>query len=316
MSKKNKRKKQKQNVQSDKAGAFEFIQKINFILQKVRESDSGMMETKNVKGITDDPNKLAITKVLFPEEGGVYTYFDGLEHPAKGFCYGETVETVDEVKKTIMALLTGFFDAMSKGKLRTLIFAFLFKKQFVAIGKRLVIQIDYRMRRVRQKPDKYCTCAREIYRVFNLMETWYPEYVKEIKSIKNIICMALEYDDAYRYTLQDTLPELDKDAVKKNTVKEIKRILDLVLERDNRGLCVKLLKIRKLLFLLNYSKGVRTILERFLCELDLDKIKLDEADSFHAHYKESYNWDHVKNYKQKEEEKRKSKEAEEKEIQK
>jgi len=314
MSKKHRRKvfrqKQGQQLEKDKAGAFEFVQKINFILSKVRESDVGMMETTP----SDDPDKQTISRVSFPPEGGIFTHFDNFDHPAKGFCYGETVETVDEVKKTMMAFLSGFFESISKSKLRTLLFALIFRKQFMAIVRRLVVQLDYRMRRVRQKPERYCISGREFYRVFRLMAVWHPKYEKEINSFRNIWCMGWEYDDAYRYTGQDVLPELNKEAIKKDIVKEIKRILDLTLERDNRGLFIKFSQMRKLLFLLKFSKSIRTIVERFLLELDLDKMKMDEDDKFHACFKENYNWDHIPNYKDEQEKKDREKKEDKKEV--
>jgi len=299
MSKKNstenkKIRREERDLKEEKAGAFEFMQKINQILAKIRESDTGMMETTKTP---DDPDKHVITRVLFPPEGGVFTEFENMTHPCKGFCYGETVETVDEVKKTMMAFLTGFFDSFSKSKIRTLLFAILFRKQFEAMAGRLLVQLDYRMRRVRQKPERYCICAREFYRAFSKLATWYPELEKEINSFRNIWCMMLEYDDAYRYTFQDVLVEFDKDAARKDTVKEVKKIIDLIIERDNRGLFIKFSQVRKVLFLLNFDKKTNQMVERFLLELDLSKMKMDEDDKYHAQFKEDYNWNHETNYK-------------------
>ena len=299
-----KQRREQRQLEEQKAGAFEFMQKINGILAKIRVSDSGMMETKE----NTDPNKQVITRVLFPPEGGVITYFDKLEHPCKGFCYGETVETVDEVKKTLMSFLTGFFESMTKNKIKTIIFALLFRKQFEIIAKRLVIQVDYRMRRVLQKPERYCICSREFHRVFNQMINWYPEHKDAIQSLRNIWCMALEYDDAYRYTLQDVLVEFNKDNARKDLVKELKKMIDVILERDDRGLSVKFSKIRKLLFLLNYSKRIKQMVERFFLEINLDIIKMDEDDKFHACFKEDYNWKHESNFKQTQQKKKEEKE--------
>lgn len=284
----------KEERKEEKAGAFEFMQKINSILAKIRVSDTGIMETNPDKVV--NKNKMVITKVLLPPEGGVYTCFDELEHPIKGFCYGETVETVDEVKKTMMSFLTGFFESMTKSTVKTIIFAILFRKQFELMARRFVVQLDYRMRRVLQKPERYCIMAREFYRVFNKMAIWYPEYEKEINSFRNIWCMTMEYDDAYRYTFQDVLVEFDKDAAREDIVKEIKKILDLTLERDDRGLFIKFTQIRKLLFLVNYDKNIKQMLTRFFLELDLNKLQMDEGDLQHAKFKPGYNWTHEENY--------------------
>ena len=315
MGKKHKQFQQKQQLERDKAGAFEFVQKINFILARIREAGVGVMETTP----STDPNKQTISKVIFPNEGGVFTYFDKLDHPAKGFCYGETVETVDEVKKTMMAFLTGLFESLSKNKIKTILFVLFFRKQFETMGRRLVIQLDYRMRRVRQKPERYCICAREFYRVFNLMATWYPKYKTEIESFRNIWCMILEYDDAYRYTLQDVLPEFNKDVAGKDIIQEVKKILDMTLERDDRGLFIKFLQIRKMLFLLKFSKKTRIMMERFFSAIDLDRIKMDEDDKFHSSFKVDYDWGASKlqpnkgvDYKKQYEQKKKEDEGQEK----
>ena len=106
-----------------------------------------------------------------------------------------------------------------------------------------------------------------------------------------------EYDDAYRYTFQDVLAELDKDVARKDIVKEIKKILDLTLERDDRGLFIKFTQIRKLLFLINYDKNIKQMLTRFFVELDLHKIEMDEDDLYHAKFKPGYNWTHEENFK-------------------
>ena len=312
MSKKhrNKQHTQKQQLRDDKAEAFGFIQKINFILAKIREANVGMMETTPSK----DPTKKAISKVLFPEEGGVLTFFEGEEFPAKGFCYGETVQTVDEVKKTGMAFLRGFFGGLKYGKVRMILFALLFRKQFMAMSNEMLATLDYRMVRVRQKPERYCTCAREVYRVFNLMAIWYPDWKSMLGHLRNIICMVLEYDDAYRYPGQDVVLELNKDACRKDIVKEIKRILDFEMKWDHRGMVEKFGRIRKLLFLLRFSKKTRVAIMRFFLELDLDQIKMDEADKHHARFKWGYNWEHIDNYDPNKPEKKEEEKGEKKEI--
>lgn len=283
------------SMEKEKARAFEFMQKINWILAQIRETEVGIMETKP----SEDPNKKAIVRVVFPAEGGVLSYLDGIEHPMKGFCYGETVETVDEVKKTLMAFLNGFFSVLLKNKVRTILFSLLFRKQFEEMMRIMVIKSDYRMRRVRQKPIKYCRCAREVYRVFNLMAIWYPQQKEFIESVRNIICMGLEYDDAYRFPLQDVIVEFNKTAGRKDIIKETRRLLDILIHRDSRGTEDQFGVIRKALILLRFRKSLKEALRRFFLELNLNEMKMDDLDNFHARFKEGYNWDH--NEKEKEE---------------
>ncbi len=251
-----------------------------------------MMQTKP----STDPTKKSITRVIFPDEGGVLTYFDKTDSPAKGFCYGETVETVDEVKKTLVAFLRGFFVGLKHSRVKMILFVLLFRKQFMILFDELLVRLDQRMNRVRQKPERYCTCAREVYRVFNLMMIWYPIWKIVIKHLRNIICMILEYDDAYRYPFQDVMPEFNRDAGKKNIIKELKRVLDFEIKWDGRGVAEKFEWLKKILFLLNFNKNLKEAVGRFFLELDLDRIKMDKDDMFHARFKWGYNWEHRDDY--------------------
>lgn len=289
----------------EQAFAYQFISKINYILQRIRVSEEGMMQTKATEPVSadsekPDDKKVSVEKVLFPDEGGVYVRYTNVEHPSKGFLQAETVEIVDEVKKTMMALMRGVFGGMQKSKLRMLLFMIAFRKQFESILFELLAEMDYRMLRILQRPERYCISGREIYRVFNLLMKWYPSWKDNLEHLRNIVCMIWEYDDAYRYPGQDVIVEINKDAIRKDVVKEVSRIIDIYLERDDRGTAQKFRRIKKLMFLTRFMPKLREIMMRFFLELKVENMGLDDADFFHAKYKEGYNWNHA-NRKQKEE---------------
>lgn len=91
--------------------------------------------------------------------------------------------------------------------------------------------------------------------------------------------MALENDSAYKFRLQDILPEVNVEAFKKNPAKEIKRVLDILLYReDTDDLVPRWETLGKIVIYASKNKKARKLLIRFLSELDMDKIKPDEAD--------------------------------------
>lgn len=284
----------KEDFLNQKAASFEFLQKINYILGQIRENGIGIMEKGTKEDIKTDKKakKFAVDKVLFPPEGGVLCYYEGEEHPAKGFMYGETVETVDEVKKTLMSFLRGFFDGIRKSKIKMMLFFLLFRKQFFTILSGMIISLDRRMRRVRQKPERYCACVREVYRVMDETKKKFPEREELLNSFRNIVCMVLEYDDAYRYPFQDVVAELDKEEVDKNPIKEALRLIDIYVERDSRGTAEKFKRIGKIMSALRFQKEFKRFLKEVLINIDISAVKMDEADAHHARFKAGYNWDH------------------------
>src|SRR3990167_5690221 len=54
----------------------------------------------------------ALTKVEFPESGGVLTYMQGYDHPYRGFPFHEFVDKIDVIKKITRAVLSGLFHGL------------------------------------------------------------------------------------------------------------------------------------------------------------------------------------------------------------
>lgn len=308
-----------EEVQEAKAEMFNFISQVNYILSRIRETKEGFMNTAPE---VPNPQKKSVGRVLFPnpklvdnieirkwlrdswgeiegdkvfnlmveDGGGVHVFFQGVQWPCKGFNYNDTVECVDEVKKTAMAFLRGFVGGFEKSKVKMILFILFFRKQFSEIAENLLQELDYRMHAVKQKPERYCKSGREIYRVFNQMTVWYPDKKKILEELRNIVCMTWEYDDAYRYPGQDIFEEFDREKAKKDIIGELSKLIDIYISRDYRGTAQKFGRIKKLVYLLRFSKKYREMLRRFFLELDINRTKLDEADYYHAQYKWNYDW--------------------------
>lgn len=140
--------------------------------------------------------------------------------------------------------------------------------------------------------DRYSQPIRELYRVFP------QEWAKE----RDIICFILEYDMAYRYRFQDIVSLLDKEAFRKNPLKEINRLFEIMISRevvpgvtkeerdfmlDKKWIFMqKIANIYLKVFGKNLVKKLRAIVE----DINLDEIKSSPEDKYwQAGYKD-YNF--------------------------
>ena len=257
---------------------FESTRKMSMIANEMREENPNLMELEISKEKGDNH---PLEKVEFPFEG-VYTQMGSQKFPYKGFPFFEFVEKVDVVKKIGRSCLSGFWHSFKNTNRFRLIFlipVIFVSKELLYAG---VFTLFRFLERYRLKPDKYCTAVRELYRAFSEVKIkGEDEKMKEFRlMIRLVICMILEFDNAYRYRMQDILPEFDKEKLKKNTIRELHRVLDIIESRENtqtiKDSCFLLKKFVS--FYLRFDRKLLGLLREILLEVNLKQISLDEMD--------------------------------------
>jgi hypothetical protein len=136
-----------------------------------------MNEGKSVK------DNAKVEKVEFPKEGGTFTYLEGHPYPFPGFPEQRFVQKTALIKALIPALCRGAKYLINSDK------------------------ID---------PKRYSRPVREIYRLFNLLIEREKDQGNKDKwtQIRDVVCYILEFDNAYRFRLQDVLKEINLDEIK------------------------------------------------------------------------------------------------------
>lgn len=223
----------------------------------------------SVPGLINDG---VVERIIEPPEGGTFIKFIGCEYLYKGTTKQNVVDVLEFPKRALRNLLILIcrhkilLVILLSRRIRVVIVNWYLKNVYLkAFTKHLLLS-----------EKKYCISVREIWRVITL-------FIGKIKGkeqsiafrLRNIGCMILETDIAYRFMLQDFLPEINKQALKENSFKEIKRVLDIFIKRYNNS---RWKRIKKLVVLLLKIKKIRKLIVRILLDLDLDKIKLDDAD--------------------------------------
>ena len=207
--------------------------------------------------------------VEYPEEGGVLMHFRNHKYPKKGWPYKQAIQAIDSVKRFLICgarFIVGFPKALFTGKMIDLVI-----EQIGDFSYR-----EFQSQGIYWKPNFYCTMVREVYRVsMSLAET-----ENEIFFVKGI-CTILEFDDAYRYFLQDLLGEMNRQAFLINPSKESKRLFDIAIQRGE-GTSEKFAKFGKIIPLLLYFPRVKRIMRKFFSEIDMEKLYLDEGDWYYC----------------------------------
>src|SRR3990167_3680850 len=226
------------------------------------------------------------------------TYMSNFTHPYKGFPYFEFVEKIDVIKKICRQVQSGMYHGL---KDRPKIVLYLLIPLIPLLGHHLFWAFTYGFYRLidrfRIKNDKYCTAVREIYRAWSVEKENESARSKELRfMLRDIQCMIMEFDNAYRYRGQDILPELDKEALKRDSVKEICRLLDIEISRENpinekdqaRQDSWRLLQMFTKYYM-KYDKELLKIYVDLLLEIDLSKVGLDEGDKEFCAKRKDYN---------------------------
>lgn len=118
------------------------------------------------------------------------------------------------------------------------------------------------------------------------------ELAELVANITEFFCLFLELDSAYRFPLQDVLGEFDKSGLEKSVTDSVKSILDKLEDRWNPpSMKDKVRSVSKILIpILRVSPTLRNWVKEFLMQLDLEKVKLDEADWYFSLERIAYDY--------------------------
>ena len=238
----------------------------------------------------------ALLKEHYPDEsegGGILLYYENHAYPHKGYPFPEAVHAINAPKK--------FFKATAGFIQRHKILTALALIAVVLNGKRVLRSFhatyvyEFLHSHLAQwflDPIRYCTSARELRRAGNVLANRRTGWVKEFfEQLTEVITMIFEYDNAWRYRMQDILGELDKEALAKNPGKEVVRLVEMGSGRERSWADTRTRQRvfgRALRFILFVSPSFRRLLREYVEELDLSKIKMDVSDLYYNYVRPDY----------------------------
>lgn len=219
-----------------------------------------------------------VTSIEYPEEGGILVYRQGDKYPSKGWPFFDAVFAVDIVKRVAFNAVRFLISSPVRYfvPLFFLLPGFL-KKKIISKAIYYFSDLTYAVVFSRSgtyiKPQYFCTMVREIYRVG-------VEMASDDEGLYNLvraICMVLEFDDAYRYRLQDMVMLINKDDLLDNPARELNRVFAIAAARGKET-SDRFSAFAKVLPFIFAIKSIREPLVSFFSKVDLEKLYLDEYD--------------------------------------
>ncbi len=241
---------------------------------------------------------LDITKpkpIEYPQTGGILIHITGAKYPKRGFPFPEAIWAINLAKKFFVALLKIL---TIKGMRGWLFVGFLPFKKKVKVLEQTLEQYN-RLAYGAISPfilkERYLTpCAGEVIYLSSVFLTKLGISNEVAAQTADILGTIIEYDNAYRFRLQDIMSETTSQALFNTPRKEINRLIDIWLERElSEDVKVKVKKIQKLLNLAFRSSKVKEAFRQAIMTSILPNLQADAADRYWMDMKADYNYNGI-----------------------
>ena len=221
-----------------------------------------------------------------PKEGGIFVYLWGYKYPYRGNPEGETVKRLATFKKNLRLMA----ESVRSWQTKVLIGLVLLMPKFMAgfLLKDVVGYLHYSfhnsLREQLLKPIRYCRCVRELYRTFDVLIT--KEKNKTIKKLlefaRDLICMSIEMDSAYRFRWQDAISGM-KEKI------DIVKFFDVLIEREVENDMKDRWRHLKKTICPAFKIGlIKSIFNDFNKEVNLAELMPDEIDDYYNSMRQDY----------------------------
>jgi len=204
-------------------------------------------------------------------EGMWRTKYLGVSYWFKGITDNEIIDRVTITKKAFMEIAKLMFP-----------FGILFSKKIISVLPR-IYRAEGGLKSKVLKLENFCPVCQELIR----MGLKLAGENKPIIDLVYCFAMFLQFSSSYRVRVQDILGELDKDNFKKSALIEILRLKRISMGREKSEM-KKMKFLWWLVFLVVFFK--KRLAKRIVAELDIEKMKLDEADFYFCLRRSSYDF--------------------------
>ena len=218
----------------------------------------------------------------YPATGGIFCYFTGMKYPKKCFPFPEALSAVNTVKRITRLILAMGWPA------------FIWRP-----GKVLdnyIRMADWELRPFYLKDQYYCRLVRELRRMIE--NFWRYIFAHEAESVRyarshglaKVIGTMIEYDNGYRYIIEDIFSEAKFTELYNHPRREIKLLLEVLKKRAEPAVYEKIALAVKILLLALWLPKVKRAIQVALWMSHFEWLQMDEADRYHTMMIGGYNY--------------------------
>lgn len=221
-----------------------------------------------------------------PESGGIFVHCVGYLYPVKGFANPDAVSANNLVKRMFVGY-AGAFATKEVMMCLSLLTFFPWKRKLKVMEKMLhgfcALGALILGPHMWQDPKRYIFFCQELrtllfqfFRNLGISEGVAGESA-------DVFATMIEWDDAYRYRLEDLFSETTSEALQENPRKEIEKLMLIARQRDPNPLTsTKFVNIGRLLSALLLHPKIKKAFKEALKTIDFTKLQYDDADRYHV----------------------------------
>ena len=274
---------------------------IQELKEKINKDFKERKQIKITNGAFGDMENCAglVEEIIKPETGGTFTKFYGCSKLLKGNIDVNLVKELGMAKAMISSIPREILIKSFLFKSVLILMAIFSRKRFyyyLKIYSEIIINNFFSSFPLVKIPEKqWGDFTKELKRALEYSLQKNNSYKTDIgeffKNLGDFIYIFMEADTGYRFPAQDTLPNLNKENLRKSFYEELNRLLLIPIKRTNHeNQYNKYIYIRKVILMSMILPEVRNIFKDFLLELNLDKIRLDDDDWYFCLQRKHHNY--------------------------
>jgi hypothetical protein len=232
-------------------------------------------------------------RVDYPLSGGIYAYFAGFKYPKKGFPTPDASHANDIVKRYMMSLVNVL--GSKSMTVPAIAFAILPWRLKLKIASNALEQwnrfTEYIYAPFYLKELRMTACTRELWRFGTtfLLQIGIPQGIAR-RAAQSFATM-IEYDDAYRYRVQDLASEMSEQELVSAPIKAIGKMLRIYRSREQWDYPRRKFEAAfRLLRLALIHPKIRRAWRRAWEVNGIGLMKMDTADAYHTLVWDQYNF--------------------------
>ena len=223
--------------------------------------------------MSENPEQKYWNATMNKSNGYVEQILEGAEYPRKGYCLPDVMFVCNQVKRIFVSAFKLYpIFILSNKKLINIFNDICFK----LLSPHIVVY------------NELTPMAQEIRNLIGSFLIKINIDEKDAKIFAELVSTVIDYDEAYRYRIQDLMVETTKNELIKRPIREIRWIVKKVMERDIPDVALKFKRIGILLTLLLLIPKYRKAFKETIEESYIDKMYPDVADWYWMCQREDY----------------------------